>query len=334
MGRKSHAQTLSIWANGQRVGTWRIPTRGAVELQYDRAWKDSPAGRPLSLSLPFGVDDAPLKGERVQNYFDNLLPDSDAIRKRIASRFGTGSVDPFDLLRAIGRDCVGAVQLLEEDETPGNVQGIDATALRDKDIEQLLEQTVSSATLGANVDEDDFRISLAGAQEKTALLRHKGKWLRPHGATPTTHILKLPLGLVGNRKIDLGTSVENEWLCLNILREFGLPVAQTDIHTFGRHKVLSVARFDRQLQLVSAASAGGFLPGPWRAAPRQVRGRRRPRRRAPRPDPAAIGECRSGPAHATHRADPVLDAGRARWPRQELQPAPARRRLVQADAAL
>ena len=247
MGRKSHAQTLSIWANGLRVGTWRIPARGAVELQYDRSWKDSPAGRPLSLSLPFGVDDAPLRGERVQNYFDNLLPDSDAIRKRIASRFGTGSVDSFDLLRAMGRDCVGAVQLLEEDETPGNVQGIDATALRDKDIEQLLEQTVSSSAFGANVDEDDFRISLAGAQEKTALLRHKGKWLRPHGATPTTHILKLPLGLVGNRKIDLGTSVENEWLCLNILREFGLPVAQTDIHTFGRQKVLSVTRFDRQL---------------------------------------------------------------------------------------
>src|SRR4051812_45549571 len=108
MGRKSHAQTLSIWANGLRVGTWRIPARGAVELQYDRAWKDSPAGRPLSLSLPFGVDDAPLRGERVQNYFDNLLPDSAAIRKRIAGRFGTGSVDPFDLLRAIGRDCVGA----------------------------------------------------------------------------------------------------------------------------------------------------------------------------------------------------------------------------------
>lgn len=247
MGRKSHAQTLSIWANGLRVGIWRIPARGAVELQYDRAWKDSPAGRPLSLSLPFGVDEAPLRGERVQNYFDNLLPDSDAIRKRIASRFGIGSVDPFDLLRAIGRDCVGAVQLLEEDETPGNVQGIDATVLGDEAIEQLLEQTVSSAAFGASADEDDFRISLAGAQEKTALLRHKGKWLRPHGATPTTHILKLPLGLVGNRKIDLGTSVENEWLCLRILREFGLPVAQTDIHTFGRQKVLGVTRFDRQL---------------------------------------------------------------------------------------
>ncbi len=62
-------------------------------------------------------------------------------------------------------------------------------------------------------------------QEKTALLFHEGRWLRPHGATPTTHILKLPLGLVGNRRADLTTSVENEWLCMTILKAFGLPVA-------------------------------------------------------------------------------------------------------------
>ena len=47
---------------------------------------------------------------------------------------------------------------------------------------------------------EDFRISIAGAQEKTAFLRHQGKWCRPIGSTPTTHIFKLPLGLVGNRQ--------------------------------------------------------------------------------------------------------------------------------------
>jgi serine/threonine-protein kinase HipA len=92
-----------------------------------------------------------------------------------------------------------------------------------------------------------LRISLAGAQEKTALLWHNGAWMRPHGSTPTTHILKLPLGLVGQRKADFSTSVENEWLCMNLLAEFGLPVAATTLLTFGRQKVLGVERFDRQL---------------------------------------------------------------------------------------
>lgn len=248
MGRKTHAQALSVWANGLRVGTWRIPARGPVELKYDQGWMDSDVGRPLSLSLPFGVDGtSPVRGDRVEHYFDNLLPDSDIIRKRIATRFKTVSLEPFDLLKAIGRDCVGAVQLLPEDEVPEGVHRIQGIPLTDEDIELLLAKSVCANAFGADDDEDDFRISLAGAQEKTALLWHDGQWLRPHGSTPTTHILKLPLGLVGNRKIDLQTSVENEWLCLAILRAYGLPVAETEIKTFGNQRVLSVKRFDRQL---------------------------------------------------------------------------------------
>ena len=48
------------------------------------------------------------------------------------------------------------------------------------------------ATPGGADQSDDFRISLPGAQEKTALFRLNEKWMRPKGTTPTTHILKLP----------------------------------------------------------------------------------------------------------------------------------------------
>ncbi|SOF01589.1 HipA N-terminal domain-containing protein [Burkholderia sp. OK233] len=247
MGRQTHSRALSVWANGERVGVWRLPTRGPMEFAYDPAWVASPAGRPLSLSLPFAPSNAANKGPRVLNYFDNLLPDSEAIRKRIAQRYQTDTLDAFDLLQAIGRDCVGAVQLLAEDDAPAGVERIEGTPLSDSEIETMLVRTVSNPALGAADEADDFRISLAGAQEKTALLWHDGKWQRPHGATPTTHIFKLPLGLVGNKLADLSTSVENEWLCLRILRAYGLPVANTEIMTFGRQRVLSVERFDRQL---------------------------------------------------------------------------------------
>lgn len=245
-GRKSHARALSVWANGERVATWRLPARGAPELEYDAAWIASPQARPLSLSLPLPLDGAPLRGVEVVNYFDNLLPDSDAIRRRIAQRFRTESVDAFDLLRAVGRDCVGAVQLLGEDESPVGVERMEGTPLDEREIETLLNQTSGGGPLGSP-DDDDFRISLAGAQEKTALLRHQGRWLRPHGATPTTHILKLPLGLVGNRRADLTTSIENEWLCMAILRAYGLPAANCEIATFGERHALVVERFDRRL---------------------------------------------------------------------------------------
>ncbi len=247
MGRQTHSRALSVWANGERVGAWRIPSRGPMEFAYDPAWVASPAGRPLSLSLPFTPSNMTHRGPRVLNYFDNLLPDSEAIRKRIAQRYQTDTLDAFDLLQAIGRDCVGAVQLLAEDDAPLGVERIEGTPLSDSEIEAMLARTVSNAALGAPDESDDFRISLAGAQEKTALLWHDGQWQRPHGATPTTHIFKLPLGLVGNKLADLTTSVENEWLCLQILRAYGLPVANTEIMTFGKQRVLSVERFDRQL---------------------------------------------------------------------------------------
>lgn len=248
MARRSATRVLSIWSNGERVGTWRLPANGPMALRYDTDWMASPQGRPLSLSLPFRADDAPHVGEKVAHYFENLLPDSDDIRRRLASRFRTASTGAFDLLQVIGRDCVGAVQLLPEDDTPSGFDRIEGTALSDEAVEQHLMRVTSPAALGAqDADEEDFRLSLAGAQEKTALLRHGGQWLRPHGATPTTHILKLPLGLVGNGRVDLSSSVENEWLCLNLLRGYGLAVPACEILTFGARQVLSVERFDRRL---------------------------------------------------------------------------------------
>lgn len=168
MARPSHSRALSIWANGERVGLWLMPATGAMELRYDASWQTSPTGRPLSLSLPFGVGDTPLKGEQVANYFDNLLPDSQDIRRRIATRFRTNTMQTFDLLQAVGRDCVGAVQLLGENDAPTNIEKIEGTPLSESDIERWLRETTSSS-IGADDEEDDFRISLAGAQEKTAL---------------------------------------------------------------------------------------------------------------------------------------------------------------------
>ncbi|HEX7934816.1 MAG TPA: type II toxin-antitoxin system HipA family toxin [Paraburkholderia sp.] len=248
MGRRSHSRNLSLWTNGERVGRWTIPARGEMELHYDANWVAAAIGRPLSLSLPFNLDNLPLKGKKVANYFDNLLPDSDAIRRRVAERFHTGSTDPFDLLKAIGRDCVGAVQILGEDETPRGFDRIEGIPLSEEAIERHLIETVTPRAFGASGDPDaDFRISLAGAQEKTAFLWWDGQWQVPRGATPTSHIFKLPLGLMGGRQADFTTSVDNEWLCLRLLKAYGLEVADARIASFGKQRVLVVERFDRRV---------------------------------------------------------------------------------------
>lgn len=231
--------------NGLRVGTWRIPARGPMELLYDPKWEQSAEGRPISLSLPFVSGS--IRGAAVDAYFDNLLPDTPVLRKRLQRQYNAASEDSFDLLTAAGRDCVGALQLLLPDETPGNLKKIEAEPLSKRQIENLLLQT-SAAAPAWDRGAGELRISIAGAQEKTALLLHEGKWHRPMGATPTTHLFKLPLGIVGgSAQVDLSTSVENEWLCAQIVGAFGLPVAECEIARFESQKALVVKRFDRAL---------------------------------------------------------------------------------------
>ena len=245
MARRRKTRALTVWMNGERVGDWRLASGHGHEFVYADSWLSSSAARPLSLSLPLRPSHEPYR-RGVLEFFENLLPDNRQVRERIQRRFGASSSGAFDLLVEIGRDCVGALQLIREGERPLDVHRITANPLTSKEIEKLLYGTLGSNFGSDTAPGDAFRISIAGAQEKTALLRHKGKWMLPTGSTPTTHILKLPLGISG-KGIDLSTSVENEWLCSQIVSEYDLEVAKCRIESFGEQKTLVVERFDRKL---------------------------------------------------------------------------------------
>ncbi|MFC0350362.1 type II toxin-antitoxin system HipA family toxin [Undibacterium danionis] len=238
--------SLNVWLNGIPVGQWTNTANNST-FTYFEQWLAHEQGRPLSLSMPFRADNATYSGEVVTNYFDNLLPDSEPIRRRLVQRHQVGGTSPFELLSAIGRDCVGATQLLPVDQVPDDLFSITGEPLNEQRIAQLLRSTTTPTEGLARSDANpDLRLSIAGAQEKTALLWHQDQWLLPQGSTPTTHILKLPLGLVGAMQADFRTSVENEWLCAQIIELFGLPIARTAVLQFEDQKVLGVERFDRK----------------------------------------------------------------------------------------
>lgn len=257
MPTASRTKRLDLWMNGERVGTWGVGNDGDV-LAYDDAWVASPEGRPLSLSLPFQPGNRAHVGPKVRAWFDNLLPDSPAIRERLAQRFRAATPNAFDLLAEIGRDCVGALQIVPADSAPGSIKTLRGRPLDEAGVARVLRAAVAPAGLGRaaaggpvgsggpGTADDDFRISMAGAQEKTALLWHDAGWWLPTGPTPTTHILKLPLGRVGNLQLDLRDSVDNEWLCAQILAAYGLPVARCHPLSFEGQRVLAVERFDRR----------------------------------------------------------------------------------------
>lgn len=242
MGRKSKTHRLNVWMNGELVGKWLINSNGQHEFFYNMSWLDYAQTRPISISMPLRTE--AYKGDVVKGYFDNLLPDNESIRQRIQSKYGTLSSSPFDLLTEIGRDCVGAIQLLPEAIEPANLQTIEGQKLDEAEIAAILDNGLQ---FGKSEINDDFRFSIAGAQEKSALLFHDGAWIKPYGTTPTNHILKLPMGSPGQMGIDMSTSVENEWLCEKILNAYGIKTANSQIMHFNDKNVLVVERFDRKL---------------------------------------------------------------------------------------
>lgn len=242
MARSKTHPRLHVYQNGEIVGYLSKEPSGAVEFIYADEWLSSDHAVPVSLSLPLRED--AYRGAPVLAVFENLLPDSDSLRSRVAEKVGADGTDAYSLLTKIGRDCVGALQFFAEDDEVDfrHLNTVMGHPIDEEEIEKLLNN-LARVPLGLD-KEHDFRISVAGAQEKTALLFDNKKWLRPYGTTPTTHILKTQIGELPNG-VDLSNSVENEFYGLAVMGAFGLPVNKAEIKTFGKTKSLVIERFDR-----------------------------------------------------------------------------------------
>ena len=241
LGMRSSARpsgrTLRLFENGRRLGTLSRTSSGLV-LAYDPEWLAWEGATPVSLSLP--LVETGHRGERVLRFLDNLLPDSEGVRARLAARVDAPDTHPFTLLARLGRCSAGALTFVPDGEDPGPGGAMRGAPIGDEEIARLVAQ-LDRRPLGVG---RRFRVSLAGAQRKTALLRADGAWQLPLGFTPTTHILKPQIGSVMG--VDFSRSVENEFCCLALAEAFGLAVASARIADFGSARVLVVERFDRR----------------------------------------------------------------------------------------
>jgi serine/threonine-protein kinase HipA len=108
MARQPSHAPLNVYLNGRLIGRLRRESSGAIDFQYDQSWLDWENDIPVSVSLPLREDR--YIGDPVLAVFENLLPDNDDIRRRLAERAKAKGPDPYNLLSAVGRDCVGALQ--------------------------------------------------------------------------------------------------------------------------------------------------------------------------------------------------------------------------------
>lgn len=228
------ADELAVWLYGDRVAVLDEERHRPRLIYTETALSRYPLGTPvLSLSLP-------VRPERhtqgvVRPFLDGLLPEGES-RLAVAKDFDVLASDSYALIRAIGRDCAGAVVIQPADEPPPPPPSTrTAERLTENQIERLIAN-LRTAPLG--VDER-VRISLGGVQEKLLLTRlADGSWGRPVDGTPSTHILKPEIPRFAQ-------TVENEAMCMRIARHLGLQVAAVETKVIGSRSLLVVERYDR-----------------------------------------------------------------------------------------
>ncbi|UCB55072.1 MAG: type II toxin-antitoxin system HipA family toxin [Thiotrichales bacterium] len=241
MGRKRQGRELEVYIGTSKVGRYSRAPGGGTSFRYDPDWLSSERAFPISLSMP--LSDRIWSGGNAASYFDGLLPDDRTVREQIAAREHADSAGVFDLLAVIGRDCVGALRFVPEGADPGDPNRMAYRPLSDDEIAARLA-SLGVNPLGLYADEDDFRISIAGVQEKTAFLRIDDQWQLPLGPTPTSHIFK-PAMKEGPDGADFSDTPWNEWLCLTLCRTLGLETANAEVQFFDGQPVIVVGRFDR-----------------------------------------------------------------------------------------
>ena len=236
--RPLSADHLGVLVAGAWAGSLAQDDRGRLRLTYDESWRTGGAATPLSLSMPLGR--ATHDDDAVRAFLWGLLPDNDQVLQRWAQSFQVSAGNPFALLRAVGEDCAGALQLVVPER-------IDALLAGQGGIDWLDEHDVAARLRRLRRDPTAWHTTatgqfcLAGAKAKTAL-HYDGRtsrWGAPRGALPTTHILKPAVsGFDGH---DL-----NEHLCLATARRLGLDVATSRVVSFGDERAIVLERYDRR----------------------------------------------------------------------------------------
>ena len=229
---------LVALADDRVMGEVRRSRSGRLRFVYDAGWQETRGACPLSFATPFVV--AEHEHGRIEPWLWGLLPDNEAVLARWGQRFQVSSRNAFALIGAVGEDCAGAVQFVPPERAPAFLETGHGSVewLEIRDVAQRLAHLRRDQSAW-RLARDTGRFSLAGAQPKTALLLDGERRGVPSGRTPTTHILKPPIGGIDGH-------AENEHLCLSLARELGRPAAWSRILRFEDEVAIAVERYDRR----------------------------------------------------------------------------------------
>jgi serine/threonine-protein kinase HipA len=223
--------SLGVYWDAQEVG--RLERVDERSREY--AFSYTQGSRAISLSLPLSQER--FSPAQSRPFFEALLPEG-AVRDQIASQLRLAASDSFGLLAELGRDCAGALQIVDTKRMPDppSVRWLDESEL------DALVQELPRHPLGMQAEDDHLRLSLAGVQHKAVLVRdEQGRFGKPLDGMPSSHILKPQLP--DSKYPGLAT---NEYFCMRLAARCGLSTAGVELIAVAGRPCLVVERFDRQ----------------------------------------------------------------------------------------
>lgn len=228
---KQEEQTLHVYMNAYKAGLLVQDMTGQLSFTYDQSYLQHPGAIPLSFSLP--LQEAKFNNSQCRGFFSGLLPESE-VREVVAKNLGISAKSDFSMLREIGGECAGALSFI----VPGQEQTVhahDNKHLTDSEFAGIL-RSLPQRPLLAGVK--DIRLSLAGAQEKLAIIYDDSGIALPLGSAISTHIVKPDL-------VKFPDIIYNEELCMQLAQLIGLQTADAQIKFANTTPYLLIKRYDR-----------------------------------------------------------------------------------------
>lgn len=225
------AKTLDVYLHNDLAGHLIQDEHGEMIFSYTKSWLDAPSSIPLSHSLP--LQKGNFSRKQCRGFFAGILPE-ERKRELIAKNLGISARNDFAMLEQIGGECAGAITFMPAG-TPLPEHEKHYRKLSGKELATILKELPRRPLLAGD---EDIRMSLAGAQDKIAVLVSNGQISIPLGSAPSTHILK-----PSNEHFE--GLVFNEAFCMKLGETIGLPVAKTETGNIDGIDYLLVERYDR-----------------------------------------------------------------------------------------
>ncbi len=227
---------VMIETNGKNMLVGRLIGENSADTVfiYEQEYLENPYARAISVSLP--LQKHPFSNIQTRTFFDGLLPEG-YTRRCVAAEMRVAADDYISILQNLGKECLGAIQILNEDES----QEMSYLMMSSEELHLFAKEgAVESANLVTK-----SHLSLTGASGKAGLYYEEKskKWFLPVGSAPSTHIVK-------QSHIRLNQIITNEQMCLLTAQKLGIDIPESFIirfdNTNDEHVLFATKRYDRK----------------------------------------------------------------------------------------